>query len=64
MGPELSQRLGRAMGKASPAPTLDEREAVIDASAPVDTFEELPAEIQELVLRFEASVGGTLPPKR
>jgi hypothetical protein len=59
MGPELSQRLGRAMGKASPAPTLDEREAVIDAAAPVDTFEELPAAIQELVLRLEASVGGT-----
>lgn len=55
MGPELSQRLGRALGKAFPGPTLDEREALIQASSGVDSFEELPPDMQELVLRLEAS---------
>lgn len=64
MGPELSQRLGLAVGKADPGPTLDERDALIDAASDVETFEDLPAEMQELVLRLEADAMApkTLPP--
>lgn len=63
MNPDLSRRLGRALGTA--VPTLGERQRLIEAALVVETFEELPAEIQELVLRFEATAGaGTVPSSR
>lgn len=59
--PDLSQRLGRAfnVGLATPA----ERIRVIEAAeAPnVDTFEDLAADVQALVLGMEKRPAPTLP---
>jgi hypothetical protein len=53
MGPELSRRLGRALGARPVSPT--DRLAVIDAAERVDRFEELPEHIARLVKRLEAA---------
>jgi hypothetical protein len=53
MGPELSRRLGRALGARPVSPT--DRLAVIDAAERVDRFEELPDHIARLVKRLEAA---------
>lgn len=52
MSPELSRRLGRALGGGPPVP-LRERLIIIAAAERVDTWEQLPADIQARVIRLE-----------
>ena len=52
MTPDLSRRLGRALGGPRP-PGMRERLAVNTAAARVDTWEQLPADIKALVARIE-----------
>jgi hypothetical protein len=55
MDATLSREVGRIMGKSTF--TDDERARIIAALAVVDTRDELPKDIQDLLTRAEESVG-------
>jgi hypothetical protein len=57
MTPAMSRRVGRAMGKARPAPTLAERRRILRAMEGVDRFRDLPAEVRRLVVELERRAG-------
>lgn len=54
MTPELSREIGRIMGKASPAPTLDERQMIVDALQLANDWEDLPANVVAILDRLQA----------
>lgn len=72
MTPDLSRRLGRALGQHEVTPA--ERQAVTEAAAVVDTFDQLPQPVRDLIAEIEARPGGlpsriqrlvdTRPPKQ
>lgn len=51
MGPELSRRLGRVLGRRPNAP--QERFKIVDAAQDVETWDELPEPIRKLVEEIE-----------
>lgn len=57
MNEHMSRRIGRAMGKARPAPTLAERRLIRDAMENVNSFRDLPANVRRLVAKLEARAG-------
>lgn len=58
-GPDLSLRLGRALGRHDVEPS--ERAAVVDAAAVAEFWEDLPPDIQALVEEIEQRPGGVPP---
>jgi transposase len=59
MTPELSRRLGKALGQHVVTP--DERSMVTSAAEQVDTWEQLPALVRALVEEIEARPGPGQP---
>jgi hypothetical protein len=51
MTPDLSRRLGRALSVGDADP--EDRDRVMAAARGATTFDDLPADIQELVVRLE-----------
>ena len=54
-GPELSRRLGSALGQHTVS--LAERQTIIDAAIRADAFKDLPAAVQALVKDIESRPG-------
>jgi hypothetical protein len=52
MTPELSRRLGTALGKKHV--TTEERSAVVDAADSAETWDDLPPAVRQLVTEIEA----------
>lgn len=63
MTPELSRQVGLILGKASPAPTLDERDIIIQALQIAEEWEDLPDEVIELLDRLQNPALALLPTK-
>ncbi len=61
MTPELSRRVGLIMGKASPSPTLDERDKIIVAMQVANTWEALPDDVIEILNRLQNPAIPLLP---
>lgn len=57
MTPEISRRVGRALGKAKPGPTPPERRKILKGLEGVSRWRDVPAEVRQLVTRLEASAG-------
>lgn len=57
MTPDLSRRLGRALGSRPVDP--DDRRAVIDAAETANTWDDLPAPVRSIVRRLERRAGIT-----
>lgn len=58
-GPDLSLRLGRALGRHDVQPS--ERATVVDAAREADLWDDLPADIQALIEEIESRPGGVPP---
>lgn len=54
MTPEVSRALATILG-SPPRPSWDERDRILDAFGEVDTIEELPDDIKELLVRLQSS---------
>lgn len=57
MNKAMSQRVGRAMGKARPTPTIAERRRVQKAMQGMDRWRDVPLWARQLVARWERTAG-------
>ncbi len=61
MSPELSRRVARALQDSSAVLSLEQRDRFVDAVEKADSFEDLAAEWQQLLLRLEERLSGGVP---
>lgn len=57
MTPAMSRRVGRAMGKAKPAPTVAQRRMIVKGMEGRTRWSDVPAEVRRLVAELEARAG-------